>query len=260
MKLMKKVVALTMSAVFTVSMTSTALAITNPHLKYGTEKIYGEDKTQHKPIYQDEFEYNLGKQYAILPKSDTFSFEKEGSEVEDSHNVTITWWAATVYEVDGQASLSLEGTRDLKTEKFVYGKEYSVYPDDVRDKILEQEAHTEAMGVSGYYNQYNSNLTNKNEPIMVLDIQDQDLGYEVYWIYQVVDNWKAPTTANSTYAWASNSKGWWVQKADGTYLTNAWYQSPASGLWYYMGADGYMLTNTTTPDGYKVNSDGAWVK
>lgn len=60
--------------------------------------------------------------------------------------------------------------------------------------------------------------------------------------------------------WASNDKGWWIQYNDGSYLTNAWYQSPASGLWYYMGADGYMLTNTTTPDGYTVNADGVWVQ
>lgn len=60
--------------------------------------------------------------------------------------------------------------------------------------------------------------------------------------------------------WASNDKGWWIQYNDGSYLTNAWYQSPASGLWYYMGADGYMLTNTTTPDGYCVNVDGVWAQ
>ena len=34
----------------------------------------------------------------------------------------------------------------------------------------------------------------------------------------------------------------------------------ASSLWYYMGADGYMLTDTTTPDGYYVNADGVWVQ
>ena len=60
--------------------------------------------------------------------------------------------------------------------------------------------------------------------------------------------------------WASNDKGWWIQYNDGSYLTNAWYQSPASGLWYYMGADGYMVTNSVTPDGYKVNADGVWVQ
>ena len=62
------------------------------------------------------------------------------------------------------------------------------------------------------------------------------------------------------YQWKSNSKGWWVDKKSGGYLTNAWFQSPVSGLWYYMGSDGYMLTNTTTPDGYKVNASGVWVK
>ncbi len=60
--------------------------------------------------------------------------------------------------------------------------------------------------------------------------------------------------------WASNDKGWWIEYPDGSYLTNDWYQSPASGLWYYMGADGYMLTNTMTPDGYWVNADGVYVE
>ena len=67
-----------------------------------------------------------------------------------------------------------------------------------------------------------------------------------------------PTEKTAT--WASDSKGWWIQYSDGTYLTNSWYQSPESGLYYYMGADGYMLTNTTTPDGYTVNEDGVWVQ
>lgn len=62
------------------------------------------------------------------------------------------------------------------------------------------------------------------------------------------------------YYWMNNEIGWWVQCSDGTYLINRWYQSPTSGLWYYMGADGYMLTNTTTPDGYYVNSDGVWIQ
>ena len=64
----------------------------------------------------------------------------------------------------------------------------------------------------------------------------------------------------SAATWKQDMKGWWVENEDGSYLTNQWYQSPASGLWYYMGADGYMLTSTTTPDGYTVNADGVWVQ
>ena len=60
--------------------------------------------------------------------------------------------------------------------------------------------------------------------------------------------------------WRQDTKGWRVENEDGSYLTDQWYQSPASGLWYYMGADGYMLTNTATPDGYFVNADGVWVQ
>ena len=29
---------------------------------------------------------------------------------------------------------------------------------------------------------------------------------------------------------------------------------------YYFDANGYMLANTTTPDGYTVNADGAWTE
>lgn len=68
----------------------------------------------------------------------------------------------------------------------------------------------------------------------------------------------APATAISSPSWKQDAKGWWVENPDGTYLTNQWYQY--NGLWYYMGADGYMLTNTTTPDGYTVNADGVWVQ
>lgn len=276
MKLKRKIIALAMAATFTISMVSTAFADTPPHLMYGTEKTYGEESTQHKPLYQDEYDpySNWGSQYTVLPKTDTFSFERENSEFDDNHNITITWWAATVYDADGKASLSLEGTRDMKTEKFIYGKEYPVYPDEVRDKIISQEEHTDSMGVSGYYNEYNSKTTNRNEPIIILMVEDHDLNSYYWWVYQVVDNWQVPDRAtdiststsntnsenNHTGKWANDSKGWWIQNADGTYLTNAWYQSPESGLWYYMGANGYMLTNTTTPDGYTVNADGVWVQ
>lgn len=67
-----------------------------------------------------------------------------------------------------------------------------------------------------------------------------------------------PTEKTAT--WASDDKGWWIQYSDGTYLTDSWYQSPTSSLWYFMGSDGYMLTNIRTPDGYYVNSEGVWVQ
>ena len=32
-----------------------------------------------------------------------------------------------------------------------------------------------------------------------------------------------------------------------------------NGIWYYFDENGYMLADTTTPDGYYVDVNGAWV-
>lgn len=62
-------------------------------------------------------------------------------------------------------------------------------------------------------------------------------------------------TKDKNASWESDDKGWWIQYPDGTYLTNAWYHD-TDGKFYYMGEDGYMLINTTTPDGYCVDAVG----
>lgn len=67
-----------------------------------------------------------------------------------------------------------------------------------------------------------------------------------------------PQTTGATPMWKQNAKGWWLERPDGSYLVNEWYLY--NGQWYYMGSDGYMMTNTTTPDGYRVNADGVWVQ
>ena len=33
-----------------------------------------------------------------------------------------------------------------------------------------------------------------------------------------------------------------------------------NGVWYYLNADGTMAKDTVTADGYRVGSDGKWVK
>lgn len=70
--------------------------------------------------------------------------------------------------------------------------------------------------------------------------------------------------ASSLTGWKQNENGW-------RYLTDntgsAWYRSCWQWLdgnkdgiaeCYYFGPDGYAYMNTTTPDGYEVNADGAW--
>ena len=59
--------------------------------------------------------------------------------------------------------------------------------------------------------------------------------------------------------WKQEADGrWWYQNDDGSYTTNNWQQ--IDGKYYYFDAQGWMLSNTTTPDGYQVGADGAWIQ
>ena len=84
-----------------------------------------------------------------------------------------------------------------------------------------------------------------------------------------------PVMAANEAQWKRNDKGWWYEEANGTYPTNAWklikdkwYYFDGIGYmvenrWignYYLGADGAMLVNTSTPDGYYVDATGKWVE
>lgn len=90
------------------------------------------------------------------------------------------------------------------------------------------------------------------------------------------------TPGNSTTqaSWIKDSVGWWYRFADGTYPTNGWLQ--INSKWYCFGStgymltgwikagdgnyyycdptNGYMLTDTWTPDNYYVNASGVWVQ
>lgn len=63
--------------------------------------------------------------------------------------------------------------------------------------------------------------------------------------------------------WNSDSRGWWYQNDDGSFTANSWQwidgNSDGIAECYYFDENGYMLSNTTTPDGQTVDSNGAWV-
>lgn len=69
-------------------------------------------------------------------------------------------------------------------------------------------------------------------------------------------------TAIPAYAagWQSDSKGWWYEYADGTFPKGIWAQLSSNGKtsWYCFNSDGYMYSNTITPDGYFVSPSGEW--
>lgn len=54
--------------------------------------------------------------------------------------------------------------------------------------------------------------------------------------------------------WKQNETGWWYEEENGDYIKNDW--KLINDKWYYFGEDGYLFTNRTTPDGYKVDNNG----
>ena len=82
----------------------------------------------------------------------------------------------------------------------------------------------------------------------------------------VVVTMSTSLTAFAAAGWQKNDVGWWYVTNDlGTvWYANTWQWIDGNGdgvaECYYFDADGYMLANTTTPDGYTVNADGAWTE
>ncbi len=59
--------------------------------------------------------------------------------------------------------------------------------------------------------------------------------------------------------WRSFDNGnWYYFRSGGLMAVNRWVED--NGKWFYVGENGALLKNTTTPDGYTVGSDGAWIE
>lgn len=70
----------------------------------------------------------------------------------------------------------------------------------------------------------------------------------------------APAYAGS---WQLDAAGYWYQNDDGSYPANGWQWIDGNhdGIAesYYFNDKGYILASTTTPDGYAVDANGAWI-
>ena len=73
--------------------------------------------------------------------------------------------------------------------------------------------------------------------------------------YYLNENYGAMVANN----WIKDADGsWYFFRGNGAMVANSWVQW--KGEWYYCDKDGRMLTDTTTPDGYKVDKNGKWIK
>ena len=64
--------------------------------------------------------------------------------------------------------------------------------------------------------------------------------------------------SNAAFAgeWKQEGSTWKYQNDDGSLAKNTWQW--INGRSYCFDGNGVMYSNTTTPDGYTVNADGAW--
>ena len=67
----------------------------------------------------------------------------------------------------------------------------------------------------------------------------------------------------SSYAqWLNDGIGWYFEYAPSSRYRNCWQwidgNNDGIAECYYFNDNCYLVTNTTTPDGYSVNSGGAW--
>ena len=77
-----------------------------------------------------------------------------------------------------------------------------------------------------------------------LELKDTD-----YWIDSngyMATGWRCYTNGS-----------WYYFNSSGAMVKNYWVLD--NGKWFYLGDQGFMLRNTRTPDGYWVDSEGAWI-
>ena len=63
--------------------------------------------------------------------------------------------------------------------------------------------------------------------------------------------------------WKNDSRGWRYDEGNGSYPKNTWQwidgNNDGISECYYFDEEGYCLINTTTPNGWEVDSNGAWI-
>lgn len=64
------------------------------------------------------------------------------------------------------------------------------------------------------------------------------------------------TTFPASAEWKKQDGKWWYQNEDGSYPMSQWKE--IDGKQYYFDSNGYMLSNTYSPDDKQLGEDGAW--
>jgi len=72
------------------------------------------------------------------------------------------------------------------------------------------------------------------------------------------------TAIASQGQWIQSGGRWWYDNGDGSYKHSGWHwvdgNYDGTAECYYFDNEGWLLVNGTTPDGYTVDANGAWVE
>lgn len=96
-----------------------------------------------------------------------------------------------------------------------------------------------------------------SENVFMAMFADSDGSWQRF-VYMLDDGSYPVIPTETESSWKQDSTGWWYQNADGSYPKSVWQQ--IDGKYYYFNDAGYMLADTTTPDGYQVDVNGVWVQ
>ena len=79
------------------------------------------------------------------------------------------------------------------------------------------------------------------------------------WVADQGNYWVNGSGIMVSNNWIQVKGSWYYLLGNGLRAENRWVYA-RDKKWYYLGKGGVMLTNTTTPDGYRVDKNGAWVR
>lgn len=74
---------------------------------------------------------------------------------------------------------------------------------------------------------------------------------------QSMDAINAAAQIDINYGWVYHNNSWYYYDINGTMKTG--WICPDSTTWYYLSNSGELLMDTITPDGYRVDKNGAWI-
>ncbi|MZK53454.1 hypothetical protein [Clostridium beijerinckii] len=170
-----------------------------------------------------------------------------------------------IYILDGGYVKEFDGTDDWNKVYKVDGSfdSLSVYD---KDNMVAWSEGDEVYSIIGAKKAADEDTTTPTTPVTTAGWTQTSAG----WTYTKADGTKAT-------GWLQDGGAWYYLKADGVMATGwvqdgaTWYYLNGSGAmqtgwlndngtWYYLNGSGAMLANTTTPDGYYVGANGAWVR